>query len=170
MEETDINDSFLESAVPSRSDVEQVLTALQDEPRGLSINDLTARVNARRGRIVKALQLLSLESPAPLVRQGTRWVLTRANLADSFWERAERLTSLRRVEQQQMLDYVALKSGHMEFLIHALDGDPGRFEPPNLPALPTGANPALVGEAIGFLRDASLEIEPRKLTRFPRTT
>jgi len=89
-------------------------------------------------------------------------MLTTTTLADSFWQRAERLTALRRVEQEQMQQYIALPSGHMEFLIRALDGDPGQFHPPSLPALPTAINEALVREAVAFLRRTSLPLEPRK--------
>ena len=161
-EETEINDYFIENAFPSRNEVEQVLAALHEIPDGLSINELMVRVNASWGRLDKAVQLMSLESPAPIVKQGSKWTLTTAVLADSFWQRAERLTALRRVEQEQMQQYVALPSGQMEFLIRALDGDPGQFHPPNLPALPTTINEALVRDAVAFLRRTSLPLEPRK--------
>jgi ATP-dependent DNA helicase RecQ len=57
---------------------------------------------------------------------------------------------------------VSLESGHMEFLIRALDGSPGTIRPPALPPLPTTADPALVREAVTFLRRTSLPIEPRR--------
>lgn len=116
-EETDITSYFIESAFPTREEVAQVLAALHVSPDGLSIPQLLPMVNARRGRIDKALQLLSLESPAPVVKQGSKWRLTAANFSEEFWHRADRLVSLRREEQQQMQDYVALESGHMEFLV-----------------------------------------------------
>ena len=161
-EEGEINDYFIESAFPSRKEVEQVLAALHTAPGGLSINELMVKVNASWGRLNKAVQLLSLESPAPIVKQGSKWRLTTATLAETFWQRAERLTALRRVEQEQMQQYVGLPSGHMEFLIRALDGDPGQFHPPNLPALPKTVNEALAREAIVFLRRTSLPLEPRQ--------
>lgn len=161
-EEMDITEYFIESAFPSRDEVTQVLTALQAAPGGLSINELMEPVNASRGRIDKALQLMSLESPAPIVKQGSKWTLTTANLSEGFWQRAERLTALRRVEQQQMQQYVGLKNGHMEFLIRALDGDPGTIQLPKLTPLPAMSDQALVREAVAFLRRTSLPIEPRK--------
>ena len=106
--------------------------------------------------------LLSLESPAPIAKDGTKWQLTAASLSNEFRERAERLTHLRRDEQRQMQEYVRLQSGHMEFLIQALDGEPGTVQPPNLPPLPAEVAPGLLQEAVTFLRRTSLSIDPRK--------
>jgi ATP-dependent DNA helicase RecQ len=162
VEEANINDYFIESAFPSRAEVTSVLGALQGAPSGLSINDITACVNVSRGRIEKALQLLSLESPAPVVKEGPKWILTTANLTEAFWERADRLTMLRRFEQQQMQTYVALTEGHMEYLIGALDGEPIVHEPPDIAPLPVEFEPELEQEAMAFLRRTSLPLEPRK--------
>jgi ATP-dependent DNA helicase RecQ len=161
-EETDITDYFIESAFPSREEVQEVIEALEAAPAGLSVPELLGRVNLTQGRIEKAIALLSLESPAPIAKQGTKWQLTVSALSDAFWERAQRLTELRRDEQRQMQEYVALPSGHMEFLIRALDGDPRGIEPPSLPALPTAADVELVREAERFLRRTHLPIEPRR--------
>lgn len=161
-EETKITDYFRDKAFPSRQEAAQLFAALEAAPNGLSINELMQRVNLGFGRIEKALFLFSLESSPPVVRQRTKWTLTIAPLSEAFWERAETITALRRAEQEQMQQYVRLPSGHMEFLIRALDGDPGAFQPPGLPALPTAADPALVREAVAFLRRTSLPLEPRK--------
>ena len=161
-EEGEINDYFIESAFPSRQEVADVLGALQAAPAGLSINELMPRVNVPRGRIDKALQLMSLEAPAPIVKQGTRWTLTAAPLADTFWERAGRLTDLRRAEQRQMQQYVALTDGHMDFLIRALDGEPGTPAAPDIAPLPATVDAALMREAIVFLRRTSLDLAPRR--------
>jgi len=161
-EETDITDYFIESAFPTREEAQRVLDALEAAPSGLSVPELLGRVNLSKGRIDKTIALLSLESPAPIAKQGTKWQLTAAHLSESFWGRAERLTALRREEQRQMQEYVGLPDRHMEFLIRALDGDPGELEAPDLPLLTTEADPALVREAIAFLRRTSLPIDPRK--------
>src|SRR5438552_4430003 len=124
-EETDITDYFIESAFPTRAEVRSVLEALEAAPTGLSVPELMARVNLSRGRIEKTIALLSLESPAPIAKQGPKWQLTAASLSDEFWQRAQRLTDLRREEQHQMQEYARLNSGHMGFLIRALDGDAG---------------------------------------------
>ena len=161
-EDTDITGYFIESAFPTREEVRSVLGALEAAPRGLSIPELLGRVNLSYGRIEKTIALLSLESPTPIAKQGTKWQLTAARLSEAFWARAERLSALRRAEQRQMQEYANLVSGHMGFLIRALDGDPEAARPPLLPPLPVTTSPALVREAVAFLRRTSLPIEPRR--------
>lgn len=162
-EEAEITDWFIRSAFPSKHEVAEVLGALEDEPKGLTIPQLLGKVNLSKGRVEKTVALLSLESPAPLARLDTKWQLTAAELSQSFWGRAERLTSLRQDEHQQMKDYVNLPFGqHMAFLIDALDGGPGVITKPALPPLPTAVNLEVVKAAVAFLRRTSLPIEPRK--------
>jgi ATP-dependent DNA helicase RecQ len=160
-EETEITDYFIESAFPTQDEVRELLCALQANPRGLSVPDLLREVNLSKGRIEKALQLLSLESPAPLTKERTKWVLTTINLSAEFWTRAQRLTALRRQEQEEMKEYVGLKDGHMEFLIHALDGDPSNIERSRIPPLPGAPNEDVILRALGFLRRREVSIKPR---------
>lgn len=162
-EETDITDWFIRSAFPTQQEVADVLGALEDEPNGLSVPDLLSRINLSKGRVEKTIALLSLEAPAPIAKQGSKWQLTAATLRTEFWDRAERLTELRRDEHQQMQDYVSLPFGdHMGFLIRALDGDPSLVTGPALPPLPTAVDTELVKAAVAFLRRTNLPIEPRK--------
>jgi ATP-dependent DNA helicase RecQ len=163
-EETSIADWFIRSAFPTRDEAAAVLEALEDEPTGLSVPELLGRVNISKGRIEKTIALLSLESPAPIAKQGTKWQLTAQTLSEGFWERAERLTAVRRAEVEQMREYVDLPYGqHMGFLIRALDGDDLAVTPPTLAPLPTTVNDGLVREAVEFLRRTALPIEPRKM-------
>ena len=162
-EESRITDWFIKSAFPTRQEVADVLDALEKEPNGLSVPELLGRVNLSKGRVEKTIALLSLESPAPLAKQGSKWQLTAAILSEGFWARAERLTALRRDEHQQMQEYVSLPFGeHMSFLIRALDGDPSTVGPPALAPLPSNVNAELVREAVAFLRRTSLPIVSRK--------
>ena len=163
-EETNIADWFIRSAFPTRDEAASVLAALEAEPDGLSVPELLGLVNISKGRVDKTIALLSLESPAPIAKQGTKWQLTAASLSDEFWERAERLTAVRRAEVEQMREYVELPFGeHMRFLVRALDGDDTAVSPPALPPLPTTVNDAPVRQAVEFLRRTKLPIEPRKM-------
>jgi ATP-dependent DNA helicase RecQ len=171
IEEDRVNDYFIESAFPTRTDVESLLAALDAAPLGLTRDELLTRVNLRPTRLEHALKLLGLEWPAPVAKDGSRWRRTGAPLTEAFWERAERLTALRRAEQEEMRRYIALESGHMDFLVRALDGDPVQSSPPShgLPPLPGTTPPDLVRAAVEFVRGAAaLVIEPRKLA--PKVT
>lgn len=161
-EETDITSFFIDSAFPSRAEVSAVLAALGKEASGLSVNGVMEKVNVSYGRIEKALLLLSLESPAPIAKQDSKWTLTASNLSAEFWQRAERLTDLRLVEQKQMQDYVQLENEHMEFLIRALDGDPSSYHPPDLAPLTSAVDQQIAREAAAFLRRTNLPLEPRR--------
>ena len=161
-EDLKITSFFIDSAFPSRADVEQVLELLEDAPDGLTNQDILRRLNISFGRIERTLKLLSLESPAPIVLDGNRWTLTAANLGESLWERAARLTALRREEQAQMQEYLHLDAGHMEYLVQALDGESDAFMPPALPPLPAEIDPDLRRTAAAFLRGYHSEIAPRK--------
>ena len=115
-EEAEIADYFIRSAFPTPGEVRQVIEALEEAPDGLSVPALLGDVNVSKGRIEMTIQLLSLESPAPIVKDGSKWQLTAEELSDEFWKRADRLTRLRRDEQRQMQEYVGLEAGHMEFM------------------------------------------------------
>lgn len=161
-EDTEITDFFIDRAFPTLEEVDAVLGALDDAPNGLSLPQLMGEVNVSYGRIEKTIALLSLESPAPIAKEGSKWQLTAANLSDTFWQRARRLTALRRAEQAEMQEYVNLATGHMDFLIRALDGAPVEGSAPDLPPLPSAVDQELIRAAIEFLRRTSLPIEPRK--------
>ena len=162
-EDTEITNYFIETAFPTKEHVQLILDALQSAPEGLSVPQLLHQINVSKGQVEKTISLLSLESPAPIVKQGSKWQLTTSKLSEEFWDRADRLKVLRYQEQEQMQEYVNLASGHMEFLIKALDGDPGTVQPPTKPPLPVEIDPDLVHAAVAFLRRSSRPIEPRKM-------
>ena len=161
-EDIDIVDHFIEGAFPTKGDVNQVIEALRSEPDGLSIPQLCREVNVSKSRIEQTIKLLSLESPAPIAKQGSKWQLTPSVLSDAFWERAKRLTVLRHEEKKQMQRYVSLQSGHMKFLIEALDGVCEEIRPPSVPALDTTIKQETIEQAIVFLKRSSVPIVPRK--------
>ena len=162
-EDAEIINYFIGSAFPTRNEVEQVIEALEQEPAGMTVSDLMGVININYGRINHTLKLLSIESPAPVVKEGSKWQLTAATLSEGFWQRAERLTKLRLQEQAEIQEYVDLNSEHMEFLIKALDGDPDESTSHSvIPPLPTKPDPRLVLEAVAFLKRTSLLINPRQ--------
>ncbi len=83
-EETEITDYFINRAFPTRAEVREILDALEREPTGLSAREIEGAVNIRTGRIQKTIQLLSLEAPSPIAKDGTKWQLTAAVLSLAF--------------------------------------------------------------------------------------
>ncbi|MFO8237581.1 MAG: RecQ family ATP-dependent DNA helicase [Prochlorococcaceae cyanobacterium] len=163
-EELKINDWFIRSAFPTRHQVESLLEALEQGPEeGCSEPQLLTQLNLPKGRLQQALKILSLEAPAPIGNDGSRWQRLPASLQPAFWERVKRLTQLRERECEQMQAYVDLPFGsHMRFLIEALDGDPSAVGPPTLPPLPAEVPEELAREAASFLRHLKIPISPRK--------
>jgi ATP-dependent DNA helicase RecQ len=162
-EEDDIANWFIKSAFPTNEEVKEVVAQLEAHPAGLSVLQLLKEVNLSQGRVEKTLSLLALESPPPITKNGRYWQKTEAPLPEDFWERAERLTTLRRREQQRMREYVHLSFGqHMSFLISELDGDPSDVTTSSLQALSEDFPKDKLREANIFLKRYHLPINPRK--------
>ena len=168
-EETDITDFFIRSAFPTRDEVLKVLGALEAEPDGLSVPQL---------RPSQSQQGANSEGPRPPwagVSRADRQAGLKMAIDGGQPQRdflgarrsphaaaADRAAPDAGVRATALGTARSLPSGHMEFLIRALDGDPGNLAPPTLPPLPAIADPFLVQEAIAYLRRTSLPIEPRK--------
>jgi len=163
-EELTIAEFFIGNSFPEPEEVQCVIEALESEKDGLSIPDLLSQINISKSQLDKIISLLSLESPAPIVKEGTKWQLTAAKIENSFWERSKNLTKLRYQELEQMQEYVDLPFGeHMRFLIEALDGDPRDIRPPNLPEISSTIDASLLREALTFLNRTAIPIPPRKM-------
>ena len=162
-EEDDIANWFIKSAFPTNEEVKEVVAQLEAHPAGLSVPQLLKEVNLSQGRVEKTLSLLALESPPPITKNGRHWRKTKVPLSEAFWKRAERLTTLRRREQQRMREYVHLLFGqHMSFLISELDGDPSNVITSSLQALSEDFPKDRLREANIFLKRYHLLINPRK--------
>lgn len=162
-DEDKINKYFIDSAFPKIDEVRKIISALSKESKGLSRTQLCSSLNIRPKRIDSALSIMSLESPAPVVKENYKWILTANDLNDSFWERVQRITAIRQEELQQMKEYVALDKGHMEFLMQALDSEPEEYHPPDLPPISRSINKETLKDVHVFLKRSSFPIEPRRI-------
>ena len=162
-EELQIVDWFIESAFPAVGEVEELLDALKRNPDGLRRKEFENHTNIRAGRIENILKNLSLEMPAPIIKDADQWRLTGSPVGQDFWERAERLTSLRKAEVLEMQEYVSLPFGsHMSYLISKLDGDVSKVSEPTLPPLTASFESATLKKAENFLKELVYQILPRK--------
>jgi len=161
-EETEIHEYFRKSAFPTRDEARAVLQELDKSELGLSQSQLLGLVNLKKTRLEKTLQLLSLESPAPVVKERSKWRTTASTLSEKFWERVDRITKLREIEDEELQTYVDLDSGHMRFLVDALDGESSNTNYLNKPVLTIELDSKLVQEALHFINRTGLPIQPRK--------
>ena len=120
-EDDAIHEYFRQSAFPSESWVETILDVLEDGD-GLTIRQLEEAVNLRRGQLEQTLKFLSVENPAPVIKEGSLWRRTpipyRMNHAQ-----IRRLTEQRTIEWQEIQSYLEEDGCLMQFLAVALDDE-----------------------------------------------
>jgi ATP-dependent DNA helicase RecQ len=162
-EDERINQFFINNAFPTRSDVQEVLMALDAAPEeGLHINRLMETINLSEQRIQQTLKLLSLEVPAPVASTKGMWQRLPAELSPEFWQRVERLAQRREEELSEMQTFLQLPYGsHMPFVVRALDGDPSTVTAPTLAPLSEAVDQALAIQAAEYLKRLDIPIGPR---------
>lgn len=164
-EDEHIHEFFRHSAFPDERDVNAILGLLAAND-GLSLQEIQVELNLRHGQIKKVLQVLSVESPAPLIKQGSRWYRTPVHYRMDH-ERIRRLTEQREAEWQEILAYVASRTCLMAFLRSALD-DPEATECGKCavcrgePVVGTAVDRGLAIEAARYLRHAGIIFTPKK--------
>jgi ATP-dependent DNA helicase RecQ len=120
-EDDNIHEYFRRTAFPSEDHVRLILDTLE-QADSLSIPQLERRINLRRGQIEHVLKFLSVENPAPIIKQGSGWTRTPVPYKMNR-ERIERLTRQREVEWQEVLAYVESDICLMRHLAQKLDDD-----------------------------------------------
>jgi ATP-dependent DNA helicase RecQ len=118
-EDDDIHEYFRRSAFPKERWVVSILEALEDS-EGLSTIELERSVNLRRSQIDRVLKFLSVDSPAPIIKDGSKWRRTPVSYHMDH-EHIRRLTEQRALEWHEVQSYLDEKGCLMEFLARALD-------------------------------------------------
>jgi len=163
-EDEDIHQFFRSSAFPDEFRVHIMLTALERSD-GLTTRELLAQVNLTEGQIEQALKYLSVENPAPVIRQGSRWSRTPVPYRLDHG-RIQRLTEKRELEWQEVQRYVDTKECLMAYLGRALD-DPHASKCGKCAncreksVVPIGLDSGLIQRALLFLKQSYLLVEPR---------
>jgi ATP-dependent DNA helicase RecQ len=162
-EDSDIQDWFIRTAFPSREQAEGVIDLLEERGVPVKLGEIEVAVNVRHSRLEGMLKVLDVEGAVE--RTDTGWQRTKAPWAYPA-DRVERVTALRRHEQEAMRAYAATEGCRMAFLRAELD-DPmaepcGRCDRCTGAGLDPSVPAELVAEASRFLRSSRLDIEPRK--------
>ena len=120
VEDAAIHDYFRRTAFPEERWVTAVLGALEESEEGMGVRDLERSLNLRYGQIEKVLKVLSVDNPAPILREGGRWRRTAVPYQIDA-ERIARLTAQRELEWREVQSYVDEQGCLMQFLADALD-------------------------------------------------
>ncbi len=163
-EDRQIQDYFIRVAFPPREEAEGVISLLGERGGPVSVQQIELHVNERRSRIEGMLKVLEVDGAVERAEGG--WMRTREAWAYDT-ERVERVTELRREEQQAMLEYGATSECRMLFLRAQLDdagGEPcGRCDNCTGQRWDVDLDPALVSAARSHLGRQVLTIEPRRM-------
>ncbi|MEI7825383.1 MAG: RecQ family ATP-dependent DNA helicase [Chlorobiaceae bacterium] len=163
-----IADYFIRNAFPPQQHISEILRVLDDSVSGLSVPDMQGFLNLRKSQIDKTLKFLTVESPSPITKIGTKWQIT-ASASSYQVDQAyvDAITDIRRQEQQQMRNYMNHSGCLMAFLQAALD-DPA---PENCGKCKNCKSDMLLDEVYDdnltnraglFLRRSYQPIQPRK--------
>ena len=120
-EDDAVHEYFRQSAFPNESWVEQILGVLEGSD-GMTIRQLEEAVNLRHGQLEQALKFLSVENPAPIIKDGSLWQRTPVSYHMDR-ERIRHLTKQRTIEWQEMQRYLEEDGCLMQFLAVALDDE-----------------------------------------------
>jgi ATP-dependent DNA helicase RecQ len=165
-EDQEIQEYFRRTAFPDESHVQTILGTLETKD-GLSSLALQGEVNLTHGQIERVLKLLSVENPAPVIKNGSQWHRTTADF-EMDHERIAFLTQQREREWDEMMQYIEDNGCLMTYLQQALDDED------NSPcgkcitctpqvALSVGFSHELGVRAAEFLRQSELPLNPKKL-------
>lgn len=172
-EDDSIADYFIKTAFPPQHNISSILKILDQSDDGLSITEMQRALNLRQSEISKTLKFLSIESPSPVLKMGSKWRVTAS--ASGYTVNMKYINSImniRRLEQQQMQEYMQYEGCLMAFLQKALDDpdfkDCGQCSNCNPDRrLSEDCDQELTRKAVSFLRRSHQKIRPRK--RWPIT-
>lgn len=119
-EDAKIQNHFIQNAFPSKEQVAQILTLLENADEGLKKAEIERHSNLSSSNIDKVLQFLSVEDPSPIYKDGPTFYRTTTDYQLPF-ERIERLSNIKEAEWQQLLTYHSSSDCLMKFLASALD-------------------------------------------------
>jgi ATP-dependent DNA helicase RecQ len=163
-EDEDIHQFFRSAAFPDEIRVNNILKVLEMSD-GLTVKELQSEVNLAQIQIEQVLKYLSVESPAPVIRQGYRWLRTPVPYRLDH-DRIRRLTQKRELEWDEVQGYLDTGKCLMAYLGRALD-DPHASQCGKCancmaePVVPIEVDPELTRRALLFLKQSELRIEPR---------
>ena len=119
-EDTDIHGYFIENAKPPRENIEAILAELDAADGGLSVPQLTEKLNLTKSEVEKVLKILSVLSKSPIVKVGSKYQRT----PDAYkYDQAldKRLRDQRLMERVRFESFAKTDKCYMELVRQELD-------------------------------------------------
>ena len=162
-EDRDIQNYFIDGAFAPVDVVTAVVKILEVRAAPMSLAELLREVNVRWGQLNQLMKVLEVEGAVE--REGSRW---RRTLRPWSYDRdrVQAVTTLRLVEQRQMLDYISTDQCRMTLLRRYLDDD--TEGPCGICDVCTGdrilidPDPQEIQRAAGHIVGSEHSIQPRK--------
>ncbi|MCW8809354.1 MAG: RecQ family ATP-dependent DNA helicase [Ignavibacteriaceae bacterium] len=164
-EDEEIHEFFRRKAFPHEQDVYKILDLL-NQSDGLTVRNIEEKLNFSFGSIEKVLKLLSVENPAPVIKDKSKYYRT-PNPFKVDRDRISFLTNQRISEWEEMQVYVNHKECLMKFLRKSLD-DPDPSDCNNCQnckseiKLPVTINNNLVIAATRFIKQSEMPLVLKK--------
>lgn len=165
IEDDDIQEYFINTAFPTQTEMDDVVSVLENSVNGLKQNQILRSVNMRFNRLEKCIKYLEVENIISKGKDG-RYFRT-INKWSPDISKSEMVIKRRYEELKEMKEFVGLKNCYMQFIAQKLD-DPYAKECGKCSVcigheiFPTSVNIQNILEAIGFLKGEFIEIEKRK--------
>ena len=162
-EDDEIGEYFINSAFPTSEEMVRIVHLIEESDRGLTVNEILKYANLSKGRIERCIKILEIDG---IIAKNKSTYYRTVNPWNPDLVRFEKVTALRLHEMAIMREFTQIEQCFMEYISKELD-DPYAIQCHRCAnctgeRLSTSVKPALVREAITFLRRDFLEIEPRK--------
>lgn len=164
-EDEAIHRYFRRSPFPTQDQIDKLLKGLPQHD-GLKLREIESYTNLRCGQIKKVLKMLSIETPAPVITEYSRWRRTDRPLSIDH-ERIIHLTQQREQEWSDVKKYINSTSCLMQYLCHALDDNDqstcGKCASClGKPIIDTHIDPSIINQAAKFLKHAYIPLTLNK--------
>lgn len=110
---------FMDAEFPKKPWVIDTVNVL-DQFEGLTSMGIERELNLRRSQINQVLKVLSVDSPAPIIKEGTLWKRTPASFTFNQ-QRFDRVSQQRKDEWDEVSEYLSGDECLMKFLANSLD-------------------------------------------------
>ncbi|MHB1155104.1 MAG: RecQ family ATP-dependent DNA helicase [Eubacteriales bacterium] len=163
-EDNDILNYFINTAFPSERDTMEVISLLEKN-NGLSVNQVCAGVNVRRGEIEKALIFLANEGY--LSKDAGKYYLTPKKFVYNSAHYSE-ITARRIQEKEQMAELIHTDQCYSKFIVNCLDDDTAGecgicSNCRKRELIASSVDMSYLEKALGYINSLKIDIEPRKM-------